>query len=100
MKFMNVIKKFDSKEEMLSYRNQMLDEAEELLGAEKMEEYNAKMEDVKTFDAEYDQYKESMANIEALRGAAKVMTPAAKEGVLTAAGVIGNQEDMEYGFVK
>lgn len=96
MKFMNVIKKFGSKEEMLSYRNQMLDEAEELLGAEKMEEYNAKMEDVKTFDAEYDQYKENMANIEALRGAAKVMTPAAKEGVLTAAGVIGNQEDMEY----
>lgn len=96
MKFMNVIKKFGNKEEMLTYRNQMLDEAEELLGDGKMEEYNAKMEDVKTFDAEYDQYRENQANIEAMRGAAKVMTPDAKEGVLTAAGVIGNQEDMEY----
>ena len=32
MKFMNVIKKFASKADMVEYRNSMLDEAEKLLG--------------------------------------------------------------------
>ena len=99
MKFMNVIKKFANKNEMLTFRNQMLDEAETLLGEGKMEEYEAKLADVKTFDAEYEQYTENQANIEALRGAAKVgnvLTDTAKEGVVAAVGQLAGQEDMEY----
>ena len=72
MKFMNVIAKFTSKNDMINFRNKMLDEAEALLNEGKMDEYNAKMEDIKTFDDEYEQYTENKANIEAMKGAVSV----------------------------
>ena len=72
MKFMNVIAKFASKQEMLDFRNKMLDEADALVKEGKTEEANAKMQDVKVFDEEYEAYAEQQANIEALRGAVKI----------------------------
>lgn len=72
MKFMNVIKKFTSKDDMVKFRNQMLDEAEALLDEGKVDEYQAKMQDIETFDAEYTKYTEEKANLEALKGAVSV----------------------------
>ena len=69
---MNVIAKFTSKQEMLDFRNKMLDEADALVKEGKTEEANAKMQDVKVFDEEYEAYAEQQANIEALRGAVKI----------------------------
>lgn len=72
MKFMNVIKKFESKKDYVDYRNQMLDEATQLLEEGKMEEYKAKIEDVETLDDEYTQYTEAKANVDSMKGAASV----------------------------
>ena len=80
MKFMNVIAKFKSKNDMIEFRNKMLDEAESLLNEGKMDEYNAKMEDVKIFDDEYEKYTENKANIEALKGAVSVKNVISEEG--------------------
>lgn len=71
MKFMNVIKKFKNHQDYLAYRKGMLNEAEDLLNEGKMEEYKAKVEDVKTLDAEYEGFKENIANIEAMRNTAQ-----------------------------
>lgn len=97
MKFLNVIKKFGNKNDMITFRNQLLDEAETLLADGKMDEYNAKIEDVKTFDDEYEKYTESQSNIEAMRGAAKVantLTDAAKSGIV--AKIDTEMDDMDY----
>lgn len=59
MKFMNVIKNFKSRQDYVDYRNQMLDEATQLLDDGKMDEYKAKLEDVETLDDEYTQYTEA-----------------------------------------
>ena len=69
MKSSDVIKNFDSKKDMTDYRNNMLDEAENLLNAGKMEEYDAKMLDIEQFDSEYAEYAEKRANIAAMRSA-------------------------------
>ena len=67
MKFMNVIRKFTGRNDMVKFREGMLNEAEELLGAGKMEEYEAKISDIEQFDNEYAEYIEKQANIAALR---------------------------------
>lgn len=72
MKFMNVIKNFKSRQDYVDYRNQMLDEATQLLDAGKMDEYKAKLEDVETLDDEYTQYTEAKANVESMKGAVSV----------------------------
>lgn len=72
MKFMNVIKKFANKQDYVDYRNQMLDEAAQLLDEGKMDEYKAKIEDVETLDDEYTQYTEARANVESMKGAVSV----------------------------
>lgn len=71
MKFMNVVKKFKNHQDYFAYREGMLNEAEDLLNEGKMEEYKAKVEDVKTLDAAYEDFKENIANIEAMRNAAQ-----------------------------
>lgn len=99
MKFMNVIAKFGSKNDMINFRNKMLDEAEALLNEGKMDEYNAKMEDVKTFDDEYEQYTENKANIEALKGAVSlknIMTDDAKNGIIDAVSTSVADTDRAY----
>lgn len=72
MKFMNVIKKFANKQDYVDYRNQMLDEAAQLLDEGNMDEYKAKIEDVETLDDEYTQYTEARANVESMKGAVSV----------------------------
>ena len=67
MKFMNVIKKFGNKNDMIDYRNKMLDEAENLLNDGKTAEYEEKMKDIEQFDSEYATYAEQQANLAALR---------------------------------
>lgn len=97
MKFLNVIKKFGNKAEMIEYRNGMLDNAEKLLGEGKTDEYEAQMQDVATFDAEYAEYTDKMANIEAMKGAVSaknVMTAGAMEGVVSV--LSSDQEDIGY----
>lgn len=91
MKFMNEIKKFKSKQDYVDYRNQMLDEAAQLLEEGKMEEYKAKIEDVETLDDEYTQYTEAKANVETMKGAVSVpnvLSNAAHAG--TADGIIAS----------
>ena len=84
MKFMNEIKKFKSKQDYVDYRNQMLDDAAQLLENGNMEEYKAKIDDVETLDDEYTQYTEARANIESMKGAVSVpnvLSNAARAGV-------------------
>ena len=84
MKFMNVIKKFESKKDYVDYRNQMLDEATQLLEEGKMEEHKAKIEDVETLDDEYTKYTEAKANVDSMKGAVSVpnaLSNAAHAGV-------------------
>ena len=68
MKFMNVIKKFENQQDVMNFRDSLLDKAEELLNSGEMEQYKEQMEDVKTFDNEYKEYIEAQANMAALRG--------------------------------
>ena len=89
MKFMNVFKKFGSKNEMLDYRKSMLDEAESLANEGKTDEANSKLEDVKQFDQEWEQYAEQRANIESLR-ACPVGSPLSNTVVETTAATIKN----------
>lgn len=84
MKFMNVIKKFGSKNDYVDYRNQILDEATQLLEEGKMEEYKVKIEDVETLDDEYTQYTEAKANVDSMKGAVSIpnaLSNAAHAGV-------------------
>lgn len=69
MKFMNVVKKFRGKEEYLNYRKTMLDEAEQMINECKIEEGNAKLEDVKELDEDFEAFAQTKANLAALSGA-------------------------------
>lgn len=69
MKFMNVVKKFKGKEEYLNYRKTMLDEAEQMINEGKIEEGNAKLEDVKELDEDFEAFAQTKANLAALSGA-------------------------------
>ncbi len=69
MKFMNVVKKFRGKEEYLNYRKTMLDEAEQMINEGKIEEGNAKLEDVKELDEDFEAFAQTKANLAALSGA-------------------------------
>ncbi|MBO5032163.1 MAG: phage major capsid protein [Lachnospiraceae bacterium] len=84
---------------MISYRNQMLDEAEALLNDGKLDEYNAKMEDIKTFDNEYEEYTTQKANIEALKGAVSirnVLSDNRANEIVDIINVNGNDNDKAY----
>ena len=94
MKFMNVIKKFGCKADMVEYRNSMLDEAEKLLGDGDIEGYEAKLKDVEIFDNEYAEYTEKLSNIEALKGAASAKNVINNDALVAAFEVQDN--DIEY----
>jgi HK97 family phage major capsid protein len=95
---MNVIAKFGSRNDMVTFRNQMLDEAEQLLAEGKIEEYNTKLEDVKTFDAEYEQYTNEKANIEALKNAVSVRNVLVKDAVGQVVDVISAPQDDDRAY--
>ncbi|MBO6143599.1 MAG: phage major capsid protein [Lachnospira sp.] len=66
---MNVVKKFKGKEEYLNYRKTMLDEAEQMINEGKIDEGNAKLEDVKELDEDFEAFAQTKANLAALSGA-------------------------------
>ena len=68
MKFLNVVKDFKDKNEYLSYRNNMLNEAEQLMNDGKLEESNAKLKDVEELDEDFKNHAETKANLTALSG--------------------------------
>lgn len=97
MKFMNVIRKFGSRNDMVVFRSQLLDEASALLDEGKTEEYQAKMDDVRVFDEEYAKYTEEKANIEALKGAVSlrnVLSDGSKDGIV--AQIAMKEDDRAY----
>lgn len=98
MKFMNVISKFANKEEAVAFRNDLINKAEGLLNEGKMEEYNAAIEDVTTFDNEYRQYSEQKASIEAMKGAPSManFAPVNAPVATAQAPAIQQDNDLEY----
>ena len=99
MKFMNVIKTFKNQNDMVAYRNGMLDKAEAALEAGDMDTYNAQMEDIKTFDNEYKEYADAQANLAALRGNASlvnVMSAQGRQNVIDSVNAVVDQEDKGY----
>lgn len=97
MKFKDAIKGFKNQNDMVTFRNGLLDKAEAHLNAGEMEQYNEAMADITTFDNEYREYAEAQANIAAIRGTApmvNVMSNQTIEGVVTA--VSNEQEDRGY----
>ena len=57
-----------TKEIYTSQRNQLLTDAQQLIDAGKMEDANAKMEEIKVLDAKYDEEAKLQANLNALTG--------------------------------
>lgn len=55
-------------------RQQLLDEATELLEEGKVEESNAKQKEIEVLDKEYEDYAKTMANLRALRGTVPAQT--------------------------
>lgn len=99
MKFMNVIRTFKNQNDMVAYRNGMLDNAEAALEDGDMDTYNAQMEDITTFDEEYKEYADAQANIAALRGnvsLVNVMSAQGIQGVIDSMNAVVDQEDRGY----
>lgn len=97
MKFKDAIKGFKNQNDMVTFRNGLLDKAEAHLNAGEMDQYNEVMADIATFDNEYREYSEAQANIAATRGTvsmANVMSAQAIDGVV--ATISNAQEDRGY----
>ena len=77
-----------TKEIYTSQRNQLLTDAQQLIDAGKMEDANAKMEEIKALDAKYDEEAKLQANLNALTGA-KVPGLQAMTGVAETADLTG-----------
>ena len=77
-----------TKEIYTSQRNQLLTDAQQLIDAGKMEDANAKMEEIKALDAKYDEEAKLQANLNALTGA-KVPGLQAMTGVTETADLTG-----------
>lgn len=77
-----------TKEIYTSQRNQLLTDAQQLIDAGKMEDANAKMEEIKALDAKYDEEAKLQANLNALTGA-KVPGLQAVPGVIETADLTG-----------
>lgn len=88
MKFMNVVSKFKNKEEYQVYRKNMLDEAEQLINDGKIEESNAKMEDIKELDEDYENFAQMKANLASLNGMQPIVNLANITGASTVSGAV------------
>lgn len=62
-----------NKEQYLKQRNELMEEIETLLAGGKIEEANAKMKDVEALDNKWEEVKLANANLNALKGNAKVI---------------------------
>ena len=80
-----------TKEIYTSQRNQLLTDAQQLIDAGKMEDANAKMEEIKALDAKYDEEAKLQANLNALTGA-KVPGLQAVTGVAETADLTGTKK--------
>ena len=80
MKFTKEIKNFKNHADAMAFRNGMLDEAQALVDEGDMDAYNARMEDVRTFDAEYGAHAEAQANIAAERGNVSMVNVLSEQG--------------------
>lgn len=80
-----------TKEIYTSQRNQLLTDAQQLIDAGKMEDANAKMEEIKALDAKYDEEAKLQANLNALTGA-KVPGLQAMTGVAETADLTGTKK--------
>lgn len=80
-----------TKEIYTSQRNQLLTDAQQLIDAGKMEDANAKMEEIKAMDAKYDEEAKLQANLNALTGA-KVPGLQAMTGVAETADLTGTKK--------
>lgn len=75
-------------------RDELLKEAEDLLNEGKMEEYQAKADEVKELDEAFDVWKQEQANLTALKGASKA--PIADPANRVDMGLDQQDNDMEY----
>ena len=80
-----------TKEIYTSQRKQLLTDAQQLIDAGKMEDANAKMEEIKALDAKYDEEAKLQANLNALTGA-KVPGLQAMTGVAETADLTGTKK--------
>nr|DAL06270.1 MAG TPA: major capsid protein [Caudoviricetes sp.] len=80
-----------TKEIYTSQRNQLLTDAQQLIDAGKMEDANAKMEEIKALDAKFDEEAKLQANLNALTGA-KVPGLQAMTGVTETADLTGTKK--------
>lgn len=83
-----------SYEEYMQQRNELLESAEAALNADESETYTAKCEEVKDLDAKWDRMAQAQADINALKGAAKVPAQMAKETAFSTD--VKEDEEMEY----
>lgn len=81
-------------EEYMNHRNELLDAADAALEASDMETYNAKSEEVKALDANWEQMAQAKAEITALKGAAKAPANIAPAGNFKAE--TAEDSDLEY----
>lgn len=82
-----------NKEQYLAQRKALLDEAEQMLTDGKIEESNAKMEEVKDLDNKWDEIKLANANMEALKDK-KTITDMEKKSENVEGKVIENMENV------
>ncbi len=68
MKFMNQVAKYGNVEAYNADRQKMIDEAKQLISTGKVEEGNAKMDDISELDSDYEAFGKAQANLNALAG--------------------------------
>lgn len=93
-------RKFKDHADYKAQRDALIDEAEKLLNEGKMEDYKAKVEEVKELDADFETWAEAQANIAAMKGAVKPpFSVGARDAVIDAVNLGGQAEtdgELEY----
>lgn len=87
--------KFKNYVDYKEQRDQLIEEAQNLLNEGNMEQYNAKVKEVEDMDAAYEEYAQNQANLAALQGAVK--PPLSALGYSNVIGAINMEDgDLEY----
>lgn len=93
-------RKFKNHADYKAQRDALIDAAEKLLNEGKMEDYKAKVEEVKELDADFETWAEAQANIVAMKGAVKPpFSAGARDAVIDAVNLGGQAEtdgELEY----
>lgn len=87
--------KFKNHAEYMTMRNAIMKEAEDLVNAGKIEEANAKMEEAKQLDNEWDEFAKAKANIAALNNAGATVTQVTDLNNVVAGGVVSSSASFE-----